>query len=170
MYGTLAGADDYHLARGNTAWATGSEAARTAALVRGTDYIDGRYQVVLASGRWQSLFPGVRAAGRGQPNEWPRTGATDNAGAFIGPEEIPGEVERATYEAALRELARPGSLSPDFVASAQAIRKKVGPIEVAYSEKGADGGVPNRPVVTAIDEILGPLLRTPYVGPAVMVV
>ncbi|NIJ89428.1 hypothetical protein FHR49_002229 [Xanthomonas campestris] len=170
MYGTLAGADDYHLARGNTAWAAGSEAARTAALVRGTDYIDGRYRVLLASGRWQSLFPGVRTAGRGQPNEWPRTGATDNAGALIGPEEIPGEVERATYEAALRELARPGSLSPDFVASEAVTRERVGPIEVTYADSGAGGQPANRPVVPAIDEILAPLLRTPYIGPAVFVV
>ncbi|AVY67168.1 DnaT-like ssDNA-binding protein [Xanthomonas translucens] len=170
MYGTLADADAYHLARGNAAWANGTEAARTAALVRGTDYVDGRYRVLLPSGRWASMFPGVRTAGRGQPNEWPRTGAVDYDGDPIQPDEIPVEVECATYEAALRELVKPGSLSPDFVSSALAVRKKVGPIEVEYSDKTVEGNVPNRPVVTVIDEILGPLLRTPALIPAVRVV
>ncbi|KOB03645.1 hypothetical protein AE921_03015 [Xanthomonas arboricola] len=170
MYGTLEGADDYHRIRGNTAWAAGSEEARTASLVRGTDYIDGRYRVLLLSGRWQSMFPGVRTDGRGQPNEWPRTGAVDYDGNPIAADAVPIEVEYAAYEAALRELARPGSLSPDFVASALAIRKKVGPIEVAYSDKSADGGVPNRPVISVIDEILAPLIRRPATLPAVFVV
>ncbi|WP_115540028.1 DnaT-like ssDNA-binding protein [Xanthomonas campestris] len=170
MYGTLEGADDYHQARGNAAWAAGSEEARTASLVRGTDYIDGRYRVLLLSGRWQSMFPGVRTDGRGQPNEWPRTGAVDYDGNPIAADVLPIEVEHAAYEAALRELARPDSLSPDFVASALAIRKKVGPIEVAYSDKSIDGGVPNRPVISVIDEILAPLIRRPATLPAVFVV
>ncbi len=171
MYGTLAGADSYHLARGNGAWAAGAEEARIGALVRATDYIDGRYRVLLASGRWSSMFPGVRTAGRGQPNEWPRTGAVDYDGDPIQPDEIPDEVERATYEAALRELAAPGSLSPDFVAAEQVTREKVGPIEVSYADGASAGGVlPNRPIIAVIDEILAPLLRTPAVGPAVRVV
>jgi len=169
MYGTLVGADSYHQARGNAAWAAGSDDARIGALVRATDYIDGRYRVLLASGRWSSMFPGVRTAGRGQANEWPRTGATDYDGDPIQPDEIPEEVERATYEAALRELASPGSLSPDFLASEAVTREKVGPIEVTYADAAADGQ-PNRPVIPAIDEILAPLLRTPAVGPAVRVV
>jgi len=170
MYGTLEGADTYHQARGNASWVAGDDGARTAALNRATDYIDGRYRILLPSGRWASMFPGVRTAGRGQQNEWPRTGAIDNEGARIGADEVPVEVLQATYEAALRELARPGSLSPDFVASALATRKKVGPIEIAYSDKAADGGVPTRPVITVIDEILAALLRAPRSMPAVRVV
>ncbi len=88
----------------------------------------------------------------------------------IQPDEIPEEVERATYEAALRELVAPGSLSPDFLASEVVTKEKVGPIEVTYAEAAADAQLPNRPVVPAIDEILAPLLRTPAVGPAVRVV
>jgi len=170
MYGTLEGANLYHQARGNAAWALGTDEARTGALVRATGYIDGRYRVLLASGRWASMFPGVRTAGRGQANEWPRTGAIDNEGARIPVDEVPVEVLQATYEAALRELARPGSLSPDFVASSLAIRKKVGPIEIAYSDKAADGGVPTRPVITVVDEILAALLRSPRSMPGVRVV
>lgn len=171
MYGTLEDADGYHQARGNAAWAAGTEQAREGALIRATDYIDGRYRVLLASGRWASMFPGVRTAGRGQPNEWPRTGAVDYDGDQIQPDEIPDEIERATYEAALRELASPGSLSPDFVAVEQVTKEKVGPIEVNYADgSNAGGATPNRPIISAIDEILAPLLRTPAVGPAVRVV
>jgi len=170
MYGTLEGADSYHAERGNAAWAAGSEEARTAALVRATDYIDGRYRVLLPTGRWVSMFPGVRTLGRGQPNEWPRTGAVDYAGSSIAADEVPGEVERAAYEAALRELQEPGSLSPDFIPASLVTREKVGPIEVSYADASAAGQVPSRPVVPAIDEILAPLLRTPAVGPAVRVV
>lgn len=170
MYGTLEGADSYHQARGNAVWAAGSDDARIGALVRATDYIDGRYRVLLASGRWSSMFPGVRTAGRGQPNEWPRTGASDYDGDPIQPDEIPEEVERATYEAALRELASPGSLSPDFISSEAVTREKVGPIEVTYADAPVAGQLPNRPVIPAIDEILAPLLRTPAVGLAVRVV
>ncbi|OEZ02315.1 MULTISPECIES: DnaT-like ssDNA-binding protein [Stenotrophomonas] len=170
MYGTIEGADSYHQARGKAAWEAGSEDARTGALVRATDYIDGRYRVLLASGRWSSMFPGVRTAGRGQPNEWPRTGAVDYDGDPIQPDVIPDEVERATYEAALRELVAPGSLSPDYVATETVTREKVGPIEVSYADASVAGQVPNRPVISAIDEILAPLLRAPASGPAVRVV
>ncbi|MBH1593598.1 hypothetical protein I5U77_14470 [Stenotrophomonas maltophilia] len=79
-------------------------------------------------------------------------------------------MERATYEAALRELTNPGSRPPDYGASAAGTKEKVGPIEVAYADASAAGQVPNRPVVPAIDEILAPLLRTPATFPAVRVV
>ncbi|MDV3469013.1 DnaT-like ssDNA-binding protein [Stenotrophomonas sp. C3(2023)] len=170
MYGTLDAANSYHQARGNAAWALGTDEARTGALVRATDYIDGRYRVLLASGRWASMFPGVRTEGRGQANEWPRTGARDYGGNLLRANVVPDEVERATYEAALRELASPGSLSPDYVASEAVTKEKVGPIEVTYADAAAAGQVPNRPVVPAIDEILAPLLRKPALLPAVRVV
>ncbi|MCC4588757.1 hypothetical protein LL962_16890 [Xanthomonas sp. NCPPB 1067] len=170
MYGTIEGADAYHASRGNVAWSAASEVDRLSALVRGTDYLDQRYRVLQLSGRWESMFPGTRTAGRGQEHEWPRTGAVDYDGNVIAVDEVPSEVERATYEAALRELARPGSLSPDFVASEAVTREKVGPIEVTYTDSGASGQPANRPLVPAIDEILAPLLRMPYIGPAVFVV
>lgn len=175
MYGTLAGANDYFAARGNSEWAAAADDDKTAALQRATDYIDGRYRVLLATGRWASQFTGRRTDGRNQDNEWPRTGAVDYDGNAIDPDVVPDEVERATYEAASRELAEPGSLSPDYVASSQVTSEQVGSIKVTYagaqSSSGTqDGGAPNRPVIPAIDEILAPLLRPPLVLPALMVV
>ena len=168
IYGTLIDADTYHAARGNSAWAAGTEANRTAALVRATAYIDGRYRHQFATGRWQSMFPGTKTDGRAQELEWPRTNATNYEGNAIPDDEVPAEVEQATYEAALRELASPGSLSPDFVPAEQVTKEKVGPIEVQYAEP--KGHAPTRPVIPAIDEIIAPVLMTPYRLPGAVVV
>ncbi len=172
IYGTIADADAYHAARGNAAWGAAGDADRNAALQRATDYIDGRYRRMTAGGGWVSMFRGARTEGRGQSLEWPRTGATDAEGNEIPDDEIPTEVKEATYEAALRELASPGSLSPDFVAAQQVTREKVGPIEVAYAEPQGSGAMPpNRPSVPVIDDILaGLIVDAPPFGVGVRVV
>lgn len=170
FYGSVAGADAYHLARGNSAW-TGDDAAKQAALVRASAYIDGRYRKRLPSGVWQSLFAGSKTAGRAQTLEWPRTDATDYSGEAIAPDEIPVEVERSTYEAAVRELANPDSLSPDYVASQTIKREKVGPLETEYAITDAfTGAEASRPVISAIDELIAPVLVARYLMPAVCVV
>lgn len=151
-YGTLAAADEYQAARGRAEWDAAAEAARTAALVRGSDYVDQRY----TGTDCPATFPGQRAGGRAQERAWPRTGAVDRDGNPVDPGTVPDEVVRATYEAAYRELLAPGSLSPDYVPAEQVTREKVGPIEVSYAD-GA-GGQANRPVVPVIDEILAGLL------------
>jgi hypothetical protein len=170
FYGTVAAADAYHAARANAAW-TGDDLAKQAALIRASVYIDGRYRKLLASGVWQSLFPGVKTEGRGQARKWPRTGAEDYEGHAIPSDQVPVEVEQATYEAALRELVEPGSLSPDFVAASTVKRQKVGPIEEEFSvAAGADGAASVRPVIIIIDEMIAPVLVARYTLPAVFVV
>ena len=123
------------------------------AIVRASRWIDGMFGV---------RFPGVRLKGRGQGLEWPRTGATDYSGSAISSGEVPGEIQRATAEAALRELRSPGSLSPDQAQGAagslvKRIRKKVGPLETEteYSESASSWGASGFP---AIDAILAGLL------------
>lgn len=168
-YGTLAGADTYNATRGRAEWADAPDQERAAALIRGSDYVDQRYrgQAGACDG---PRFPGRKAGGRAQEREWPRSGATDRDGNIILINEVPREVEQATYEAAYRELLQPGSLSPDYVPSEQVSREKVGPIEVSYATSTDGDGVPNRPVVTVIDEILGPVLARRPCGTAVLVV
>lgn len=169
FYGSVAGADAYHSARANAAW-TGSDEAKQAALIRASAYIDGKYQQQNSCGRWESMFSGVKTGGRAQELQWPRTGATDNEGAAIPPDEVPAEIERATYEAALRELVKPGSLNPDYVASKAVKRAKVGPLETEFFGPEDVDGQPNKPVVGIINDILAPImvLRCPL--PAVVVV
>lgn len=171
FYGTVAAADAYHTARANAGW-TGDDMAKQAALIRASAYIDGKYQQQNSCGRWESMFSGVKAGGRAQELQWPRTGATDNEGAPILPDEVPTEIEKAAYEAALREIAIPGSLSPDYVASEAIKRQKVDVLEIEYQASAdASSGVPTRPVLTVVDELVAPLLRsTRACGIAVFVV
>ncbi|MBV1814520.1 hypothetical protein KTT58_17385 [Pseudomonas viridiflava] len=170
FYGNVAEADAYHAARGNSAW-TGEDMAKQAALIRASAYIDGRYRKLMASGMWQSLFPGVKTEGRGQAREWPRTGAEDYEGNPIPDDQVPTEVEQATYEAALREIAQPGSLSPDFVAATMVKREKVGPLETEFAiATGADAAGSVRPVISIIDEMIAPVLVARYTLPAVFTV
>lgn len=158
IYGTLADANAYHAARANAGW-TGSDVDKLAALQRGTDFVDGRYRYQTAGGCWRSMFRGTKTGGRAQAREWPRTGASDSDGNAIPDNEVPSEVERATYEAALRELTEPGSLSPDYVSAGQVTRETVGPITVQYASGQSDGAMtPNRPVVTGVDDILAGLI------------
>ncbi|SDT52679.1 DnaT-like ssDNA-binding protein [Pseudomonas prosekii] len=157
FYGTVAEADAYHQARANVGW-TGDDVAKQAALIRASVYIDGKYQAQSTCGRWESLFSGTKTGGRAQPLQWPRTGATDNEGHAIPPNEVPIEIEQATYESALREIAVPGSLSPDYVASGAIKRQKVDVLEIEYQTASTGSGVPTRPVITVVDELVAPLL------------
>lgn len=167
-YGTLIDADLYNEARGRAEWGEASTDARTAALVRGSDYIDNAYRE--SKNGCGSGWPGKKSGGRSQLRDWPRLGAVDREGDPIPSDVVPEEVERAVYEAAWRELQEPGSLSPDYVASQLVTREKVGPIEVSYAASAADGAASVRPVISAIDEILWPILSRGYCGPAVFVV
>src|SRR5687768_9190680 len=116
-YISVANADSYHSVRGNTTW-TGVDSLKEAALRRATTYIDGRYG---------ARFTGTRRLARDQALMWPRSDATDVEGWTIENDEVPVEIERATAEAALRELVDPGSLSPDveISTSGSVIREKV---------------------------------------------
>lgn len=148
-YGTLEGALAYHTARGNAAWLADevTDQQRTAALVRASAWIDGEYG---------ARFPGTKTGGRSQQLAWPRTDAADTDGSEIEEDEVPFEIENGTYEAALRELAAPGSLSPDFVATERVLREKVGDLEVQYADASDPGA--SKPVVSIIDGILAGLL------------
>ncbi|MGB3814036.1 MAG: DnaT-like ssDNA-binding protein [Shinella sp.] len=105
-YGTLADAATYHEERGNAPWAASTDPQRTSALVRASEWLDGVYR---------SRWPGQKAGARAQVRDWPRINAFDAEHNAIASDEVPDEVERATYAAALRELGKPGSLSPDVV-------------------------------------------------------
>lgn len=169
-YGTLAAALTYHADRGNAAWAASDDTLRAAALVRASKWLDGRYRC---------RFPGVRTGGRAQVLEWPRKppdgnqlygqGKPSDYGRFeastvfdldgnaIATDEVPAEIEQATYEAALRELASPGSLSPDYVAADRVVSERVGSLATTYAD-GYGGEDDVRPCVTLVDDILSSLV------------
>ena len=118
----------YSLAPGGTGVAgaftqdqAGSDAAKEAALVRGTSALDGMYA---------SAWPGRKVRGD-QALEWPRVDAVDFSG--YGLDGVPRAVKVATCEAALIELLTPGALSPSLDRGGAIIREKVGPIETEYA-------------------------------------
>ena len=168
-YGTVEGADAYQEARGNAAWAAATEQAKQGALARASAYIDGLGVQIPTSGCVLS-FPGRKTGGRSQDLQWPRSGAADRDGYEIPADEVPREVVLATYEAAAREQAKPGSLNPDYVASKAVKSAKVGPLDTEFFGSSDVEGQPNKPVVGVISDILAPImiLRCPL--PAVVVV
>jgi len=153
MYGNATASDAYHSARGNSTWASATAANRLIALQRGTDYVDRSFR---------NRFPGIRTGNHTQVEEWPRTGATYyRTGEDIASNAVPIEIESATYEAALRELAAPGILLPDYTPSKQKTQQTVGPITTKFAPatKASDAV----PIVTQIEGILSGILRPLYV-------
>lgn len=143
-YASVAAADAYATARGLT-W-SGTDAAKEQALRRATTWLDGRYR-----GRW----PGTKVRLRLQALDWPRTGAHDIAGDTVDYQSVPIEVVNATIEAAVREIATPGSLSPDV--TGEKVLTRLG--ELSWQVTGT-GPEAKRPIMTVIDDILSRLIAT----------
>lgn len=147
-YVSIADADAFHEARGNSDWtdvSSSPDQGKAAALIRGTAYIDAKYR---------ARFPGSRTNGRDQTLEWPRTDACDAEGEEISSDEIPQEIKDAVCEAALRELSEAGSLMPDVDAGGLEKRIKAGSVEI---ERFANG--PAAPSFSIIDGILSGILK-----------
>lgn len=133
-------------------FSTADAPAAEAAARRAATWLDATYR---------DRLPGVRLAGRGQGLEWPRKAAVDSYGTELPSDEVPSEWIYAFCEVAVRELAQPGSLSPDVVIGR--VKKSVsisGAVSVTYAD---EGGVVSsqRPVLTLVDDILGGLLGKP---------
>lgn len=136
-------ADSYFEDRGNAAWTAGSDDDKESALVRATQYLDGRYR-----GKWK----GTKASSA-QALAWPRANATDEDDLDIASNVIPQVIIRATCEAALREFSEPGSLNPDLERGGYITKEVIGPIETDYSP-----AAPVHTAITAIDDQLSGVL------------
>lgn len=148
FYGTTAAADTYHAARGNIKWAALTQEKREASLVVGSDFVDSTYA---------SRAQGTRTGGRAQERAWPRTGIVVE-GEALPPDDVPLEVEHATYEAAY--LNGTGvKLNYDGPALQGAITKKRvkgGPAEV--ETEYATVAQADRPNFTKIDDLMYALM------------
>lgn len=116
-----------------------------AALIRGSQFIDGAY-VGLWSGTKTSSSQGMA---------WPRTGATDEDDVDIAADTVPVALVRAACEAAIRELIRPGVLTPDLKRGGALKRVKAGAVELEYADYAAA-----QTTFTAIENLLKGLLGT----------
>lgn len=145
-YVSVADCATYCTARGLT-FATGTTENKEAALRRATAWIDGAY------GR---RFIGQRTNGRAQALCWPRIDAWDaDNDEFIASDEVPDEIVTATCEAAVRELASPGSLAPDMKRGGAVKSVKAGSVSVEFA-----GNAPAETTFKAIDQALAPLLTS----------
>lgn len=117
-YASVATANAYHTARGNTSW-TGTDAAKEYALTRAAQALDGRYS---------QYWPGYRYS-ETQALDWPRTDAVDIDGYDL--DGLPQGIVDACCEAALIELVTAGSLSEEEELGVK--REKAGSVEVEYT-------------------------------------
>lgn len=150
FYGTAAGFTAYHDARGRSEQLAAldlDDAQIEAALLVASEWIDGKYFV---------NFCGVKVGMRDQIREWPRMGVTDVNGYPIDQNSIPREVENATYEAALRQLVTPGSLSVDYTPGKYESVSVDGAISVKFAK--FNSAYETQTQFAVIDAILSPLL------------
>lgn len=155
----------YAVAHG-IAFSDADDDAASAALRRSTAWIDSTYR---------TRFTGYRTFRRSQALEWPRAGAYvyipnnasdmayaggyDPAYDYLATNEIPVEIINATCEAAVRELATPGALTPDLDRGGAVKSLKAGSVQIEYA-----GTASAMTVWTAIDNALSGLLRSTAMG------
>jgi len=112
------------------------------ALRRATAWLDGTYRIRFpgaATDVWQSL-------------EWPRAGVIYR-GEDYDETKIPQQIKDATCEAAVRELAKPGVLSPDRQRGGAIKELKAGSVDITFADDA-----PIETTFTAIDGLLSGLL------------
>jgi hypothetical protein len=120
---------------------------------------------ILRASTWLSTYPewdGSMKCGRGlQGQAWPRVGVTDCNGDAVPDDEVPFEVEQATYVASMAEYASPGILSPTITPGKQKKSVKVDVIAEAYMtpvEQGVTGTLNPvetlRPVLTTVNDLI----------------
>jgi hypothetical protein len=136
-YLSVADADLYHARRGNTSWATMSNGAKKAALVKATEYLGQIYRMV-----WK----GTRVNGT-QALDWPRAYVLRD----FPSDEVLVEVKNATAIMALKSIS--GELISDLTQGV--IREKVDVLEVEY-----DKNSPQWVRYREIDNLLRPLLTS----------
>jgi hypothetical protein len=147
-YGDETGYRAYHTARGRDV-ENDEGTAILSSLIVASDWIDGTYR---------SMWPGTKVGGREQIRDWPRYGVVDINGQPVPSDVPPVEVDNATYEAAYREIANPGSLSMDYTPSKYKRVSIDGALSVDFA--GFNSAADMQTQYTVIDQILYPILGT----------
>ena len=138
-YVARADADTYFAERAREEWAAATTAARDAALIRATQFVEHR---------WSTRFVGIRASS-GQALSWPRVEAV-NAYGF---EEsgVPNAVKVATMEAAVEALS--ASLFVVDNPSERVSRLQAGSFSV-----NLDATAPARRDIEAVNSAIAPVV------------
>lgn len=135
-------ADAYWLKRNNTAWAALTTAAKEAALIGATAFVDNQHL---------HPFRGTRKTAS-QALQWPRTGAVERNGPAIGDSEIPVLVTRAVL--AVSHLAATTDLQPVLARGGRVTSEAVGSISRSYAPDA-----PGHDIILAASGLLAPLIR-----------
>lgn len=125
-YVSTAEADAYFTARNSATWSAAATAAKEAALLEATSYLQGIYK-----GTWVGDLYSTE-----QALDWPRTGAYDPEGRPL--DGVPQAVKDATCQLALEHVTN-GSLQPSMPRSGRVKRRTIGPITTEF-DVGAPGG------------------------------
>lgn len=133
-YISVVDCDSYHNDRGNVAW-IGEDTAKEAALIKATQYIDGRYR---------RIWKGIPLASV-QSLCWPREDLYDERDEEI--EGVPTRLKYAVCEAAIRALT--DDLNPDLERGGRIKREKIGPINTEYADNA-----PGRTSIPAVSDLL----------------
>ncbi len=149
FYGTSVGFTAYAAATGRAVPAPTSPDTVEGALFRSSNTLD-----AMVAGR----VSGVKTDGRAQLRLFPREGMYDAEGNEIEDDEIPIEMEYATYELAFQELTLPGSTSP-VVTPGKTIKKVS--VEGAVSVEYANTATSDQAAfVSSVEGILAPLFSS----------
>lgn len=149
-YISVATADAYHAARGNTAWAALTTTRKEELLRQATDYLEAVY-----AGLWVG-----NPVSMVQELQWPRINYLPGV-LLVDPLVVPAGVAKATAQLALEASTAP---LIDQSSEQQVTSEKVGPISVTYSEART-----NKSVHTLADLYLGPYLRSGAGGQTLLV-
>lgn len=146
-YVSVAEADAYHAAHGNTAtWAAAGAGGKEVALRKATAYIDGHYG---------AQYKGYRSYPLTQALLWPRAEVIEfpEDGVSIPNNVIPQRLKDAICEAALRAVS--GTLAPDLESGGRVQSVRVGEISQTF--------FPNASPTTKyqqLDQLMAPLLSS----------
>ncbi len=147
FYGTAAGFRTYHTSRGRSVAAYDDDVEVVAKLLVASEWIDAKFQ---------RSFGGTKVGQRAQVREWPRNGAMDRDAYSISADSVPTETISATYEATLRELIAPGSLSIDWTPNTYKRVSVDGAISAEYNNFNAASDVQTQFIL--IEQIIAPIL------------
>lgn len=126
---SVADADAYFAARGDTVWPTYDQAEKEAALVNAS--------TSLADSK-RYPFKGMKTGGYAQRQPWPRTGAVERHGDEIPSNAMPWQVVEATCYLA-GQSAQGVDLTPALARGGKVKQKTVGPLTTVYADDAPTG-------------------------------
>ena len=145
-YLSLEEANQYCAVRDMTSWANASEAARRAALLKASDWLDNLFRF-----RGEKLSPS-------QQRQWPRRGA---GGAFShSPSALPPAVIQVVMELALAFLVSDDEAARYIGIGNEITRERIGDVAISYDHRRPAGGTRASQLLSAYLERSVQLVRS----------